>query len=150
MADAPVQNPLSLLLTLKHDLPVDQFQLSLGEVKSATDATNILHFAWIIRVPNTTNQVMLCTVYDGDFDAYLDAFIDANMAGFNFVLSQLVNAPEPHLEKPAVRAEFHKWARENNYAKEGKGKTDRLGGFFSAYPEMTVDAILQCPEQQGS
>jgi len=72
-------------------------------VKASTDATHILHFAWIIRVPNSTNQVMLCTVYDGDFDAYLGAFIDSNLAGFNFVLSQLKDAPPPHLEKREAR-----------------------------------------------
>ena len=153
MADpavAPVQNPLTLRMKLK--FPSTQWGLSIPAVKKSTDSVRILHFAWFVAVPYTTNEVLLVTVYDGDFDAYLDAFIDSNLEGFNKVLEMLEDAPPPHLERPEVREQFHVWARKNNLARpdfqEGDPLPARLGDFFSAYPTMNVNTILACPQNE--
>ncbi len=127
---APVQHPLSLVLTLKPGIPHNQLKLPIAEAGS----TNILHFAWLI--PLAPNKLLLSTVYDGDFDAYLDVFINANPEGFNAALAILADAPPPPITDPANRAAFHEYVRKNNVSP--------LGGLFSAYPDMTVIKILRC------
>lgn len=136
MPDAtPVQNPLSLVLTLKPGILADQIQL-VGEAVNTASSTNILHFAWLI--PLAPNKALLTTVYDGDFDAYLDVFINANPAGFDAVLAILDGGPPAPITEPANRAAFHEWARKNNVSP--------LGNFFSAYPDMTVVKIRRCEQ----
>jgi hypothetical protein len=98
--------------------------------------TNILHFAWIIQI--APDKLLLTTVYDGDFDAYLDIFINANPEGFNAVLPALEGAPPVPITDPANRAAFHEWARKNNISP--------LGSFFSDYPDMTVAKIRRCQQ----
>jgi len=137
MADeTPVQNPLSLVVTLKPGVNPDDFQLNLVAAHTSQQ-TNILHFAWVI--PLAPNKVLLSTVYDGDFDAYLDVFINANPEGFNAVLEGAVGTPNPPITDPANRAAFHEWVRKNNVAP--------LGKFFSAYPDMTVIKIHRCQQK---
>ena len=133
--ETPVQNPLSLVITLKTGIKAADFQLNL-EAAQTSQQTNILHFAWVI--PLAADKVLLTTVYDGDFDAYLDVFINANPEGFNAVLDAAEGAPPPPITDPANRAAFHEWVRKNNVAP--------LGKFFSAYPGMTVIKIHRCPQ----
>jgi hypothetical protein len=128
----PVQSPLRLVLTLKSGVNAAQLKLPLAEAAS----TNILHFAWLI--PLAENKVLLSTVYDGDFDLYLDTFIDANPAGFDAALAVLEDAPSAPITDPVNRAAFHDYVRKNN--------VPLLGGLFSAYPDMTVVKILRCPK----
>jgi hypothetical protein len=128
-----VQNPLSLVLTLKPGVPPSEVKLPLADAGT----TSILHFAWLI--PIGPGKLLLSTVYDGDFDAYLDVFIDSNPEGFNAALKILADAPPPPITDPANRAAFHEYVRKNNISP--------LGQLFSAYPDMTVIKILRCEQE---
>jgi hypothetical protein len=79
-------------------------------------------------------------VYDGDFGAYLDAFINADPAKFNELLSVLADAPPPPITDPKNRAAFHEYIRKNNIPPVP-------GTFFTAYPTMTVIKILRCEQK---
>jgi hypothetical protein len=142
MADpAPVQNPLSAVLTLKAGAKLDSVQHPFTAPGSTSDP-HILHFLWVISLAalGAPTKIMVTTVYDGDFDAYLDAFIDADPEKFNALLPLLQGAPPPPITNPANRAAFHTYIRDNNIP-------PLPGTFFSAYPTMTVIKILRCQQK---
>ena len=126
----PVQQPLSLILQLKSaaaPTPPALTQINLS-------APDILHFAWLVALDDK-GRLLLTTVYDGDFDVYLDKFIDSSHAAFDAVLPLVQDGPPtPVLEN---RQAFHDFVRKNNIS-------PLPGTFFSAYPTMNVVAIQNC------
>lgn len=95
---------------------------------------DILHFAWLIPLDDK-GKLLLSTVYDGDFDIYLDKFIDSSHAAFDAVLPLVKDGPPtPVLQN---RQAFHDFVRKNNIS-------PIPGTFFSAYPKMNVSAIQNC------
>lgn len=126
----PIQNPLSLVLQLKGGATASEAP----RLAEATGLPDILHFAWIIPLDNK-GKLLLTTVYDGDFDVYLDKFIDSSHAAFDAFFPYLQDGPPtPVLEN---RQAFHDFVRKNNIA-------PLPGTFFSAYPTMSVVAIQNC------
>ena len=110
----PIQQPLSLVLKLKTSPKPPSSSLA------------------PIGLPTT---LLLSTVYDGDFDIYLDKFIDSSHQAFDLVLPNVENGPPtPVLEH---RQEFHDFVRKNNIG-------PIPGTFFSAYPTMSVNDIQNC------
>jgi hypothetical protein len=130
MAD-PIQQPLSLVLQLKSSGPAPQPTLLKLIDPSLPD---ILHFAWLIALDDK-GKLLLSTVYDGDFDLYLDKFIDSSHAAFDAFFPLLKDGPPtPVLQN---RQAFHDFVRKNNIS-------PIPGTFFSAYPTMNVVAIQNC------
>jgi hypothetical protein len=126
----PVQQPLSLVLQLKTGAAPQPSLLSMTNA----GAPDILHFAWIIALDDK-GKLLLTTVYDGDFDIYLDKFIDASHAGFDAFLPLVQDGPPvPVLQN---RQAFHDFVRKNNIS-------PLPGTFFSAYPTLNVVAIQNC------
>ena len=134
---APVQNPLSLLIKLK------QGQKPVSLVQPGATFPDILHFAWTISLADKglERTILLTTVYDGDFDVYLDKFIDSNHAGFDALLPMVEGGPPTPVADN--RQAFHDWVRKNNIS-----PLPALPGlppsFFSAYPKMSVSDIQNC------
>lgn len=127
----PVQQPLSLVLQLKTTDGASQQSL-LGMINPGLP--DILHFAWIIALDDK-GKLLLSTVYDGDFDLYLDKFIDSSHAAFDAFLPLVQDGPPtPVLEN---RQAFHDFVRKNNIS-------PIPGTFFSAYPTLNVVAIQNC------
>jgi len=128
--DAPKQQPLSLVLQLKPGPPPPPKLLNLID----PGVPDILHFAWLIALDDK-GKLLLSTVYDGDFDVYLDKFIDSSHAAFDAFFPLLQDGPPvPVLEN---RQAFHDFVRKNNISPVP-------GTFFSAYPTMNVVAIQNC------
>jgi hypothetical protein len=128
---APVQQPLSLVLQLKPGVPDPPPKVIEGLNPGLPD---ILHFAWVIALDDK-GKLLLTTVYDGDFDVYLDKFIDAGHAAFDALFPKLVDGPPtPVLQN---RQAFHDFVRKYNIP-------PIPGTFFSAYPTLSVEVIRNC------
>ena len=127
----PVQQPLSLVLQL--NATGDAAKPSVLGILNP-GLPDILHFAWIIALDDK-GKLLLSTVYDGDFDVYLDKFIDSSHAAFDAFLPLIQDGPPtPVLEN---RQAFHDFVRKNNIS-------PIPGTFFSAYPTLNVVAIQNC------
>jgi hypothetical protein len=128
---APVQQPLSLVLQLKSSAASTKPSI-LGNINAG--APDILHFAWLIALDDK-GKLLLSTVYDGDFDVYLDKFIDSSHAAFDAIFPLIQDGPPtPVLQN---RQAFHDFVRKNNISPVP-------GTFFSAYPTLNVVAIQNC------
>jgi len=137
MPATPVQHPLSLLIKLKKG------EKAVSLVQPGAQFPDILHFAWTISLADKglERTILLTTVYDGDFDIYLDKFIDSNHAGFDALLPIVENGPPVPVADH--RPEFHKWVRDNNITPL-PAAPGLPPAFFSAYPSMSVNDIQNC------
>ncbi len=136
----PTQNPLTLVLKAKspddstalrqlveklQSLPPDQNPVTL-----ALNRLSNVHFARFAFL--STDQLGVITTYDGDFDAYINEFIDNIGDVFNALLAHVENAPP--LPVQTYRQEFLSYVRTVDCR--------CVGLFYSAYPERTVLDIL--------
>jgi hypothetical protein len=136
----PVQNPLTAVMTAKSPEDYAALQQLIEHLQSlppgqnpVTVALNKLgnvHFARFAFLG--TNQLGVITTYDGDFEAYINEFIDSIGDVFNTLLAHVEDAPP--LPVQTYRQEFLDYIR----------TIDRrcVGTFYSAYPERTVLEIL--------
>ncbi len=93
-----------------------------------SDAIGTLHVAHFLPFEN--NHVGFFTIYDGDFEKYIQDFADKTSLTFDLLFPNIVGgAPTPVAKN--VQA-FIQWARENNYP---------AIGFYSAYPGLSVQDI---------
>jgi hypothetical protein len=128
---SPVQQPLSLVLQLKSSAAATKPSI-LSNINAGVP--DILHFAWLIALDDK-GKLLLSTVYDGDFDVYLDKFIDSSHAAFDAIFPLIQDGPPtPVLQN---RQAFHDFVRKNNIS-------PIPGTFFSAYPTLNVVAIQNC------
>ncbi|MGH3866581.1 MAG: hypothetical protein ACRDQ4_10675 [Pseudonocardiaceae bacterium] len=136
----PTQNPLTLVLKAKspddsaalrqlvekiQSLPPDQ-----NPVTIALNKLGNVHFARFAFLG--PDQLGVITTYDGDFDAYINEFIDTIGDVFNALLAHVENAPP--LPVQTYRQEFLSYIRTVDCR--------CVGLFYSAYPERTVLDIL--------
>ena len=94
----------------------------------AADAIGTLHLAHF--VPFENNHLGFFTVYDGDFEKYIQDFADKTSFTFDALFPHVVGAPPTSVAKNAQA--FIQWASENNYPPIG---------FYSAYPGLSVQDI---------
>ena len=88
---------------------------------AASDSLGTLHFShW---VPFEHNHLGFFTIYDGDFDKYIQDFADKTSFVFDAVFPHVEGAPPTPVAKNAQA--FYEWALENNHEPIG---------FYSAYP----------------
>ena len=128
---AAVQNPLNLMLTV---IPGQEQTLAtyLAENQAAINAAltkvGTVHFARFLMVPGT-QYLFVITTYDGDFNAYIQAFTNIVGDVFNKLLS-CVN-PAPPLPVQQNVAAFVAFVAKYNVPT----------GLYSAYPNCTVVQI---------
>ena len=130
------QQPLHVVLRIKAPVKENAAKLEALTrggafvVEDALDKSPHVHFAWFMLVEGGTHLAMM-TVYDGDFDAYVEHFAtDVDL--FDKQLQYLEDAPPlPVKEHPK---EFVEWIRRNN-------RTPLGGYFYSAYPAVSVAQV---------
>lgn len=143
----PVASPLTLVMTIKspqdlaelkgllaklQSLPPDKNPITVALTKLAT-----VHFARFVFLSD--RQLAVITTYDGTFENYIDAFVDAIGGVFDQLLAHMADAPP--LPVSANRQKFLEYVKKNDL----KG----LPPFYSAYPDLKVLDILTLQKQQG-
>jgi len=107
------------------------------EAYEATDSVGTLHFSdWVLF---DENHFGFFTIYDGDFEKYIQDFAEKTSLAFNTVFPHVVGAPPTPVEKNAHA--FYEWALENNHPPIG---------FYSAYPGLGVLDIRALLADQSS
>jgi cytochrome P450 len=135
-------HPLHLVLPIKK--PIKENAKKLLEltragaplIEEALEKKKFVHSAYFMLVENDTHLSMM-TVYDGDFDAYVEHFaVDVPL--FDEQLKYLEGAPPtPTVKFPK---EFVEWIKRHNRAPFG-------GYFYSAYPTLTVADVKNATGQ---
>jgi hypothetical protein len=137
--DVLTQFPLIVIMKVK--TPVSEHAEALKEIikygapkieKKLRDAGHV-HFAWFLFLENDT-KLMMATIYDRDFDPYIEYFALEIGSMFDMVFEHIEDPP------PMPVSEFPKEfvdtiRRYNNRA--------AVGYLFSAYPKATVSKITQ-------
>ena len=94
----------------------------------ASDSIGTLHLAHF--VPFENNHMAFFTIFNGDFEKYIQDFADKTSFTFDALFPNIVGGAPTPVAKNA-RA-FIEWASENNYPPIG---------FYSAYPGLSVQDI---------
>jgi hypothetical protein len=136
-----VQNPLTLIMTIKSPEDYQQLYQQLTGIQSlppdknplnqALIATGMVHFARFVFLENNTKMGVI-TSYDGSLAAYVNAFIDKVGKIFDLLLAHMADAPPLPVEK--YRKEFLEYVQAHD--------VPVVEPFFSAYPTLTVLDIL--------
>jgi hypothetical protein len=135
-----VANPLTLVMKIKSD---DDYRTLKGLIASiqalppdknpilvALNEIGTVHFARFVFIEERLLAVI--TTYDGDFDRYIDAFIDSIGEVFDKLLTHIADAPP--LPVSQHRREFLDFVRKNDLT--------AVPPFYSAYPDLKVLDIL--------
>jgi len=134
---APVQNPLTLVMSIKSAADSQALAALLAKIQAAPPEQNpimvaltklnIVHFARFVFLENNTKLAVI-TTYDGTFEDYINDFIDEIGDVFNALLSHMSDAPPLPVQQH--RAEFLAYVRTNDLR--------CIEPFYSAYPKATV------------
>jgi len=130
-ASLPVQNPLNLMLNIqpgKTDAIATYLVQNQAAINAALTRVGTVHFARFLMIPGT-QYLFVITVFDGDFDAYIQAFTNILGDVFNLLLSCV--DPAPPLPVQQNVAAFQAFVKQYNLPT----------GLYSAYPNCTVVQI---------
>jgi hypothetical protein len=131
-ASLPVQSPLNLMLNIqpgKNQTILDYLEQNQAKINNALAQVGTVHFARFLMIPGT-QYLFVITTYDGDFNAYIQAFTNIVGDVFNLLLSCV--DPAPPLPVQQHVAEFQAFVSQYNLPT----------GLYSAYPNCTVVQIL--------
>lgn len=126
-----VQNPLNLMLTIqpgKNQTILEYLATNQATINAALNKVGTVHFARFLMIPGT-QYLFVITAYDGDFNAYIQAFTNLLGDVFNALLSCV--DPAPPLPVQQNVAEFEAFVSKYNLPT----------GLYSAYPSCTVVQI---------
>ena len=126
-----VQSPLNLLLNIvpgKNKTVYDYLDQNSAAIDAELTQVGTVHFARFLMIPGT-QYLLVITSYDGDFNAYIQAFTNLLGDVFNLLLSCV--DPAPPLPVQQNVAAFQAFVQANNIQT----------GLYSAYPNCTVVQI---------
>jgi hypothetical protein len=143
---AAVQNPLTLIMTIKSEADFNALSTLLHQIQSAPPEKNpiwtalnklkTVHFARFVFLENNSKLAVI-TTYDGGFEEYINEFIDEIGDVFNALLARMKDAPPLPVQQN--RQAFLDYVRKNDL----RG----IEPFYSAYPKATVLDIHAALEQ---
>lgn len=131
-----VQHPLTLVMTVASpedratlDATLRQMQQlppDRNPIVTALDTIGTVHFARFVFLDDA--HLAVITTYDGDFDVYVNEFVDHIGEVFDALLQHIADAPPLPVQQH--RAEFLDFLRAHDLG--------CIPPFYSAYPERTV------------
>jgi len=134
---ATVQQPLTLVMTIKSDNDYQALSALLTKIQSAPPEQNPIwkaltilnnvHFARFVFLEQNTKLAVI-TTYDGTFEDYINEFIDAIGDVFNALLAHMKDGPQLPVQQN--RDQFLNYVRSNDLR--------AIEPFYSAYPKATV------------
>ena len=130
-AATAVQNPLNLMLTIqpgKTETILQYLSQNQAAINAALTKVGTVHFARFLFIPGT-QYLFVITTYDGDFNAYIQAFTNVVGDVFNLLLSCV--DPAPPLPVQQNVAAFQAFVSKYNLPT----------GLYSAYPNCSVVQI---------
>ncbi len=128
---AAIQSPLNLMLTIQPGKAQAIGELLVKfqpTINAALTKIGTVHFARFLMIPGT-QYLFVITTYDGDFNAYIQAFTNLLGDVFNGLLSCV--DPAPPLPVQQNVAAFQAFVSQHNVPT----------GLYSAYPNCTVVQI---------
>ena len=141
-----VQNPLTLIMTIKSEADFNALSALLHKIQSAPpeknpiwtalDKLKTVHFARFVFLENNTKLAVI-TTYDGSFEDYINEFIDEIGDIFNALLAHMKDASPLPVQQN--RQAFLDYVRKNDLR--------AIEPFYSAYPKATVLDIHAALEQ---
>lgn len=138
--EQPIQNPLTLVMKGRcaedsaalrqlverlQSLPQDQ-----NPIVAALNKIGTVHFARFVFLDD--DHLAVITTYDGDFETYINEFVNEIGEIFNQLLAHVADAPP--LPVQTYRREFLEYVQARDLR--------AVGTFYSAYPDRTVLDIL--------
>lgn len=148
----PVQNPLTAIFDIQPPVAENYQKLAAAlEAQGPPTINNgILHFIRIVFLTNNT-QVGVITTFDGEWQTYIQDFVDSSADFFNALLPFI--APPDVIQKivPVQKnaVAFGDFVLSKNNPPSSGGKLEMPASWFSAYPTMTVVDILNCQENNN-
>ncbi len=150
-----VQYPLTLLIPIKAEF-VEELRETLKKPgqNPALSSTGVVHFArlFVFEENNPagipSNVAAVITTYDGDFNSYVQAFVDNEAAAAFF--NQLLGIADVPGAKDLIPVTKNAQAFAKLVSKYDVTNVvaDPWGQWFSAYPGATVKNIQNCLEGQ--
>jgi hypothetical protein len=145
-AARPVQNPLTLVMTIKSETDYRELATLLHQIQSAPPDKNpiwvalntlrTVHFARFVFLEDN-RKLAVITTYDGTFEDYINEFIDAIGDVFNALLAHMKDASPIPVQQN--RQAFLDYVRANDLR--------AIEPFYSSYPRATVLDIHAALEQ---
>jgi hypothetical protein len=162
-----VANPLTLVLQVQSGQLIPMITALAQSGQSIDDALATLgtvHYARTVILdvskpnlqpaPDLSGDgpfvVMIVTEYDGDFDTYIQAFVQQIGSVFDIVLKYVVGGPEVIPVEQNVTG-FQNFIAQNDVSQEQLDKGGTNASLYEAYPGVTVQMILaQFPPNGGA
>jgi hypothetical protein len=141
-----VQSPLTLVMKAESPAAFSALRKTVEDLQAlpanknpviaALNRLGTVHFARFVFLGD--DQLAVITTYDGDFDTYINDFIDEIGDVFNALLEHVDATLVP---VQSHRAAFLKFVRDHDL--------HCVGPFYSAYPQRTVLDIVDTPSLVG-
>ncbi len=127
-----LQSPLLTYMHVKSRLQGFALKLAARSIRDdayeASDSLGTLHFSHWVPFPH--NHLGFFTIYDGDFEKYIQDFAEKTSFVFDAVFPHVEGAPPTPVAKNAQA--FYEWALVANHPPIG---------FYSAYPGLGVQDV---------
>lgn len=144
-----VASPLTLVMNIKSPQDFAALKKKIEAIQGmppeenpivrALDKLATVHFARFVFLGE--RQLAVITTYDGSFEDYIDAFVNAIGPIFDSILEHVADAPATPVQRPENREGFLEFVRKHDLA--------GLPPFYSAYPSLRVLDILTLQKQHG-
>jgi hypothetical protein len=143
----PVAHPLTLVMRIKSPADFQALKALIGKIQSlppdqnpimvALNRLGTVHFARFVFIEERLLAVI--TTYDGSFEDYIDAFVDAIGEVFDRLLAHIDGAPP--LPVSANRDAFLAFVQKHDLK--------AIPPFYSAYPDLKALDILALKKDAG-